>query len=158
MIVRQTFDGARGIGCRGCEGEESGDHGREIWGSRADLCSVVQCRKQRHVLSWRGTSTYPSHAQLGCPIHAMSEGLTIEILQDVQLSHIFPDSKTFVDKPTNGTLNSTLQAFAALGDNLTVEQIIAFVNTSFVGRSLGSIRAVVFKTPKPRSWPGEEQD
>jgi hypothetical protein len=61
-----------------------------------------------------------------------SERSQRQILQDVQLSHIFPDSKTFVDKPTNGTLNDTLQAFAALGNNLTIEQVIRFVNTSFV--------------------------
>lgn len=65
-----------------------------------------------------------------CNCH--SESSPTQILQDVQLSHIFPDSKTFVDKPTNGTLNATLQAFAALGNNLTIEQVIRFVNTSFV--------------------------
>jgi alpha,alpha-trehalase len=50
----------------------------------------------------------------------------------VQLSGLFPDSKTFVDKPTNGTLNSTLQAFQQLGNNLTLGQLATFVNTSFV--------------------------
>lgn len=55
-----------------------------------------------------------------------------QLLQDVQLSHIFPDSKTFVDKPTNGSLNSTLQAFAALGNNITVGQIAEFVSANFV--------------------------
>lgn len=58
-----------------------------------------------------------------------------QLLQDAELSGIFADSKTFVDKPTNGSLNSTLQAFAALGNNLTVGQMETFVEKYFVRRS-----------------------
>lgn len=58
-------------------------------------------------------------------------------MQDVQLSGNFPDSKTFVDKPTRNTLNQTLQTFAALGNgNLTVGQVESFVNNSFKGEGL----------------------
>lgn len=60
------------------------------------------------------------------------EFLTLQILQDVQLSGLFPDSKTFVDKPTNGTLNATLQAFSQLGNNITLGQLAQFVKSSFV--------------------------
>jgi hypothetical protein len=35
-----------------------------------------------------------------------------ELLQLVQLSRIFPDSKTFVDKPTKYSLNETYEAFS----------------------------------------------
>ncbi|OCF57627.1 alpha,alpha-trehalase [Kwoniella mangroviensis CBS 10435] len=58
------------------------------------------------------------------------------LLQDVQLAGIFPDSKTFVDKPTNGTLNDTLAAFNALGSNVTVGQIETFVESNFKGEGL----------------------
>ncbi|GFZ50803.1 hypothetical protein JCM24511_08561 [Saitozyma sp. JCM 24511] len=58
------------------------------------------------------------------------------LLQDAELSGIFADSKTFVDKPTNGSLNSTLQAFAALGNNLTVGQMETFVEKYFKGEGL----------------------
>ncbi|OCF32704.1 alpha,alpha-trehalase [Kwoniella heveanensis BCC8398] len=56
-----------------------------------------------------------------------------ELLQDVQLSRIFPDSKTFVDKPTNGSLNDTLSAYAALPANVTVGDIETFVEQHFTG-------------------------
>ncbi|WVR09451.1 hypothetical protein IAU60_006518 [Kwoniella sp. DSM 27419] len=56
-----------------------------------------------------------------------------ELLQDVELAHIFPDSKTFVDKPTNGSLNDTLAAFNALPKNVTVGEIEQFVEQYFTG-------------------------
>lgn len=62
------------------------------------------------------------------------------LLQDVELSGIFGDSKTFVDKPTLGSLNQTLAEFYALNGNsgtpLTVGQIESFVNKSFKGEGL----------------------
>ncbi|WWD19226.1 hypothetical protein CI109_103684 [Kwoniella shandongensis] len=58
------------------------------------------------------------------------------LLQDVELAGIFGDSKTFVDKPTNGTLNDTLAAFAALPANVTVGEIETFVEQYFKGEGL----------------------
>ncbi|OWZ37132.1 alpha,alpha-trehalase [Cryptococcus neoformans c8] len=58
------------------------------------------------------------------------------LLQDVQLSGIFSDSKTFVDKPTAKTLNETLSAWEALGDNVTVGQVETFVEQYFKGEGL----------------------
>lgn len=58
------------------------------------------------------------------------------LLQDVQLAAIFPDSKTFVDKPTNGTLNQTYAAFSAYGDNVTDGEMISFVEQNFKGEGL----------------------
>ncbi|KGB76251.2 alpha,alpha-trehalase [Cryptococcus deuterogattii R265] len=58
------------------------------------------------------------------------------LLQDVQLSGIFSDSKTFVDKPTVGTLNETLSAWDALGGNVTVGEVETFVEQYFKGEGL----------------------
>ncbi|WVN86234.1 uncharacterized protein L203_101395 [Cryptococcus depauperatus CBS 7841] len=58
------------------------------------------------------------------------------MLQDVQLSGIFPDSKTFVDKPTLKTINETLAAWAQLGSNVTVGDIQTFVEQNFKGEGL----------------------
>ncbi|KAK8854633.1 hypothetical protein IAR55_003372 [Kwoniella newhampshirensis] len=58
------------------------------------------------------------------------------LLQDVELAGIFADSKTFVDKPTNGTLSDTLAAFAALPSNVTVGEIETFVEQYFKGEGL----------------------
>ena len=48
--------------------------------------------------------------------------LTSQLLQTVELAQIFPDSKTFPDKPTKFSYNETLTAFNAAkasGNNLT---------------------------------------
>ncbi|ORY35701.1 Six-hairpin glycosidase-like protein [Naematelia encephala] len=58
------------------------------------------------------------------------------LLQDVELSGIFADSKTFPDKPTVGTLNETLAAFAKLPSNVTVGDIETFVEQYFKGEGL----------------------
>ncbi|KAK4683597.1 alpha,alpha-trehalase, partial [Tremellales sp. Uapishka_1] len=55
------------------------------------------------------------------------------LLQDVELSGIYADSKTFPDKPTVNPLNETLAAFAALPANVTVGEIETFVEANFVG-------------------------
>ncbi|EAL19462.1 hypothetical protein CNBG4090 [Cryptococcus deneoformans B-3501A] len=53
------------------------------------------------------------------------------LLQDVQLSGIFSDSK-----PTAKTLNETLSAWEALGDNVTVGDVETFVEQYFKGEGL----------------------
>lgn len=59
------------------------------------------------------------------------------LLQDVELSGIFSDSKTFPDKPTLKTLNETYAAFAQLGSgNLTIAAIEQFVEQNFKGEGL----------------------
>ena len=45
--------------------------------------------------------------------------LSIQILQTVELAQIFPDSKTFPDKPTRLSLNATLAAWEAAKSNGT---------------------------------------
>jgi alpha,alpha-trehalase len=54
------------------------------------------------------------------------------ILQVVQLSGIYPDSKTFPDKPTVYNASVTNEAFEALPENATVGDIENFVETYFV--------------------------
>lgn len=60
-----------------------------------------------------------------------------ELLQLVQLSGIFPDSKTFVDKPTKYSLNETYEAFSKLPrGNTTVGDVVTFVEDYFQGEGL----------------------
>lgn len=60
-----------------------------------------------------------------------------ELLQLVQLSGIFPDSKTFVDKPTKYSLNETYEAFSKLPrGNTTVGDVVTFVEEYFQGEGL----------------------
>lgn len=60
-----------------------------------------------------------------------------ELLQLVQLSGIFADSKTFVDKPTKYSLNETYAAFGKLPrGNTTVGQVVDFVEDYFQGEGL----------------------
>ena len=53
------------------------------------------------------------------------------LLCSVQMSGIFSDSKTFVDKPMKQAANVVLQAFDALGSDPTVEQIAGWLAAYF---------------------------
>lgn len=68
-----------------------------------------------------------------CPSEIFCAG---PLLQSVNLANLFPDQKTFVDKPTVNSTNVTLQAFQSLGSNPTVEQYQNFVNAFFKGEGL----------------------
>ncbi|ORY93580.1 Six-hairpin glycosidase-like protein [Syncephalastrum racemosum] len=54
------------------------------------------------------------------------------LLKTVQLAALYPDSKTFVDKPTSKPLNDVLSAFNALGDNPSKDKVQSFVNDNFL--------------------------
>ncbi|KAL7417412.1 Six-hairpin glycosidase-like protein [Mrakia frigida] len=72
-----------------------------------------------------------SEPQSWCPTGSYCAG---DLLQTVELAQIFPDSKTFPDKPTKFSYNETLAAFQAAkasGNNLTVGELEDFVNTYF---------------------------
>jgi len=58
------------------------------------------------------------------------------ILQLVQLSGVYSDSKTFPDKPTLYNASVTNEAFAALPQNATVGDVEQFVETYFRGEGL----------------------
>ena len=53
------------------------------------------------------------------------------LLCTVQLSHIFQDSKTFVDKPLLQPVSVVLAAFEAMGNSPTVPQIQTWLDTYF---------------------------
>ncbi|CAO1638787.1 unnamed protein product [Sympodiomycopsis kandeliae] len=57
------------------------------------------------------------------------------LLHAVQLAGIYPDSKTFVDKPTTKSQEDVMQAFSELGDgqggNITQDEITRFVDENF---------------------------
>lgn len=67
-----------------------------------------------------------------------------ELLQLVQLSGIFGDSKTFVDKPTKYSLNETYEAFSRLPKgNITVQDVVTFVENYFQGEGLELVAAQI---------------
>jgi len=61
-----------------------------------------------------------------------------QILQSVDLAQVFVDSKTFVDKPTKGTTNETINSFNSMVQSagnltgLTEGNIVQFVENNFV--------------------------
>lgn len=75
--------------------------------------------------------------QAWCPSEIFCAGA---IIQAVDLAQLFGDSKTFVDKPTVGTVNKTLADFNALAingvNNITIGAIENFVDTDFQGEGL----------------------
>jgi alpha,alpha-trehalase len=48
----------------------------------------------------------------------------------------YADSKTIVDKPTNGTSNATIAAFNAFGNNVTYGEVVTFLDNNFQGEGL----------------------
>ncbi|KAF8587681.1 glycoside hydrolase family 37 protein [Ramaria rubella] len=87
-------------------------------------------------------ATLPSQAnvppkQAWCPSDIFCAG---SLLQTVNIAQPYVDSKTFVDKPTNGTANHTLADFNALAANgvtsITEGQIVQFLDQDFQGEGL----------------------
>ncbi|KAJ8655863.1 hypothetical protein O0I10_008527 [Lichtheimia ornata] len=54
------------------------------------------------------------------------------LLKTVQLAKLYPDSKTFVDKPTSKPLDQVIEAFEAMGDNPSTDSIRNFVDANFL--------------------------
>lgn len=64
------------------------------------------------------------------------------LLQDVQLSGVFSDSKTFVDRPTNGSQADVFAAWAQMNTgNVTAGQVVDFVlnHTTGEGQELAQV-------------------
>lgn len=61
-----------------------------------------------------------------------------EILQDIQLAGLFPDSKTFVDKPARYPTQQILSSFKNLtsGSNYTIGSLTQWVEDNFLGEGL----------------------
>jgi hypothetical protein len=58
------------------------------------------------------------------------------LLQLVQLSEIYGDSKTFSDKPTRLGVNQTFEAFGGLPQNATYGEVVQFAEEYFVSHVL----------------------
>ncbi|KAG8810577.1 hypothetical protein FRC17_002869 [Serendipita sp. 399] len=75
--------------------------------------------------------------QAWCPSQIFCAG---KILQAINIAQPYADSKTIVDKPTNGSSQSVIQAFDQLeasGNNtLTYGEIVSFLQSSFQGEGL----------------------
>jgi alpha,alpha-trehalase len=60
-----------------------------------------------------------------------------QLLQTVNVAELYPDQKTFVDKPTNKPPSQVLTDFAAInGSNPTYGQVQQFVDSDFSGEGL----------------------
>lgn len=84
------------------------------------------------------TDPLPSQAalppvQTWCPSEIFCAG---KILQTVNIAMPYPDSKTIVDKPTNGTSEATIAAFDAFGNNITYGEVVTFLEQKFQGEGL----------------------
>ncbi|KIM20124.1 glycoside hydrolase family 37 protein [Serendipita vermifera MAFF 305830] len=71
--------------------------------------------------------------QAWCPSKIFCAG---KILQTINVASPYPDSKTIVDKPTNGTASSAIAAFDAFGNNVTYGQVVDFLEDHFQGEGL----------------------
>jgi len=80
-----------------------------------------------------------------CPSDIFCAG---ELLQTVNLAHLFPDDKTFADKPTSKTAQEVLATFQNLSSTPTVGQVVDFVNTNFKGEGL-ELEALALPNFKP---------
>lgn len=86
-----------------------------------------------------GDTTLPSQGSLPpkqawCPSDIFCAG---QLLQTVNVANLFPDDKTFVDKPTNRPAQQVLADFRNLSSsNVTYNQVINFVDDNFNGEGL----------------------
>ncbi|OJT12984.1 Trehalase [Trametes pubescens] len=85
------------------------------------------------------SSTLPSQVpvpptQPWCPSSIFCAGA---LIQTVNLARLFPDSKTFVDKPTSKSSQQVLSDFNAINNNSVTEgDLLNFVNNDFRGEGL----------------------
>ncbi|KXN82841.1 Trehalase [Leucoagaricus sp. SymC.cos] len=83
-----------------------------------------------------GSATLPSQVALPpkqpwCPSEIFCAG---SLLQTVNLAHLFPDDKTFADKPTSKPPQGVLANFQNISSpNITYGQVIDFVEQNFAG-------------------------
>ncbi|KAF9568772.1 trehalase [Agrocybe pediades] len=68
--------------------------------------------------------------QAWCPSEIFCAG---PLLQTVNVAHLFPDDKTFVDKPTSKSAQDVLSDFQNIANGTTFGQIVNFVENDFVG-------------------------
>ncbi|KIM43068.1 glycoside hydrolase family 37 protein [Hebeloma cylindrosporum] len=83
-------------------------------------------------------SPLPSQAalppkQAWCPSDIFCAGA---LLQTVNIAHLYPDDKTFVDKPTSKSAQAVLNDFKNISSSTTYGQVVNFVETDFTGEGL----------------------
>ncbi|KAH6912593.1 trehalase [Coprinopsis sp. MPI-PUGE-AT-0042] len=71
--------------------------------------------------------------QAWCPSDIFCAG---ELLQTVNLAFVYPDDKTFVDKPTSKSPQEVLNSFRNISDNPTYAEVVEFLEEDFVGEGL----------------------
>ncbi|TEB39969.1 glycoside hydrolase family 37 protein [Coprinellus micaceus] len=68
--------------------------------------------------------------QAWCPSEIFCVG---ELLQTVNVAHLYPDDKTFVDKPTSKSSREVLNDFRNISSGTTYGQIVSFLEQDFTG-------------------------
>ncbi|KAG6867339.1 hypothetical protein C0993_004208, partial [Termitomyces sp. T159_Od127] len=71
--------------------------------------------------------------QAWCPSEIFCAG---ELLQTVNIAHIFPDDKTFADKPTSNPAQVVLASFKNISSSTTYGEVVQFVDDNFKGEGL----------------------
>ncbi|KAF5319912.1 hypothetical protein D9611_011052 [Ephemerocybe angulata] len=56
-----------------------------------------------------------------------------ELLQTVNIAHLYPDDKTFADKPTTKSAQEVLNAFRNISSGTTYGQVVEFLQEDFTG-------------------------
>ncbi|KAF5315219.1 hypothetical protein D9619_007257 [Psilocybe cf. subviscida] len=84
------------------------------------------------------SQTLPSQVALSpkqawCPSDIFCAGA---LLQTVNVAHLFPDDKTFVDKPTSKNSQAVLADFQNISSSTTFGQVVNFVENDFAGEGL----------------------
>ncbi|PPQ78725.1 hypothetical protein CVT25_010728 [Psilocybe cyanescens] len=71
--------------------------------------------------------------QAWCPSEIFCAGA---LLQTVNVANLYPDDKTFVDKPTSKDAQAVLADFQNISNSTTYQQIVDFVDSDFTGEGL----------------------
>ncbi|GLB38558.1 putative alpha-trehalose glucohydrolase [Lyophyllum shimeji] len=83
--------------------------------------------------------------QTWCPSDIFCAGA---LLQTVNLAHLYPDDKTFIDKPTSKSAQEVLADFKNISSSTTTGQIVNFVENDFKGegQELEALELTSFKS------------
>ncbi|KAG5724287.1 Trehalase [Termitomyces sp. T112] len=71
--------------------------------------------------------------QIWCPSEIFCAG---QLLQTVNIAQLYPDDKTFVDKPTNKPAPEVLADFQNISSSTTYGEVVQFVENDFKGEGL----------------------
>ncbi|KAG5353593.1 hypothetical protein C0989_005114 [Termitomyces sp. Mn162] len=101
-------------------------------------------------LSVAFTNALPTRAalppkQAWCPSEIFCVG---ELLQTVNIAHLYPDDKIFVDKPTSKPAQDVLENFQSISSSATYGEVVQFVETNFreEGLELEGLELANFKS------------